>query len=132
MEKLISTKKFNSGTRPSEHKISETAFATNNSGAIPGSTFVLGNTSVDKNYANWCRKNNIAAHPARMPQKLAEIFIEFLTEPGDLVLDPFGGSNTTGAAAEGMRRSWVAIERDLEYVKGSIGRFINSEGLVIE
>jgi site-specific DNA-methyltransferase (cytosine-N4-specific) len=132
MEKLIATKKFNSGRRPSEHKISKTAFATNNEGAIPGSTFVIGNTGVDKNYVSWCKENNISAHPARMPQKLAETFIEFLTEPGDLVLDPFGGSNTTAAAAESMKRRWISIERDSEYVKGSIGRFVGAKGLRIE
>jgi site-specific DNA-methyltransferase (cytosine-N4-specific) len=61
-----------------------------------------------------------------MPIKLAEFFIKFLTDENDLVLDPFGGSNTTGQAAENLKRKWVTIERDESYVKGSHGRFKTS------
>ncbi len=58
-----------------------------------------------------------------MPMKLAEFFIKFLTEPGDLVLDPFAGSNTTGAAAERLQRRWIAVEPEVDYVLGSWGQF---------
>ena len=54
---------------------------------------------------------------------LAEFFIKFLTEPGMLVLDPFAGSNTTGAAAEALGRRWFSIEPTEDYVQGSKGRF---------
>jgi len=58
-----------------------------------------------------------------MPSGLAEFFIKFLTKPDMLVLDPFGGSNTTGAAAEKLDRRWVVIEPNDDYIKGSRGRF---------
>jgi site-specific DNA-methyltransferase (cytosine-N4-specific) len=58
-----------------------------------------------------------------MPERLVEFFMEFLTEPGDLVLDPFAGSNTTGAVAEVMKRRWIAIEANPVYVAGSRSRF---------
>jgi DNA modification methylase len=58
-----------------------------------------------------------------MQRRIAEFFIEFLTDPGDVVLDPFAGSNTTGAAAEGLERRWLAIEPQREYILGSQGRF---------
>ena len=58
-----------------------------------------------------------------MPIEVPEFFINFLTEPRDLVLDPFAGSNTTGAAAERLRRRWVSIEPNDGYVEGSKGRF---------
>ena len=58
-----------------------------------------------------------------MPIEVAEFFIKFLTNPGDLVLDPFAGSNTTGAAAERLHRTWLAVEPQAEYAKGSIGWF---------
>jgi site-specific DNA-methyltransferase (cytosine-N4-specific) len=58
-----------------------------------------------------------------MPIKLAEFFIQFLTAPGDLVLDPFAGSNTTGFAAQRIGRRWLAIEPNLEYIRGSELRF---------
>ena len=58
-----------------------------------------------------------------MPPEIPEFFIKFLTDPGDLVLDPFGGSNTTGAAAEDLGRQWIALEPDGDFIEGSIGRF---------
>ncbi len=61
-----------------------------------------------------------------MPIRLAEFFIKFLTDEGDLVLDPFSGSNTTGRAAENLKRRWLTIERDANYIKGSRGRFNQS------
>jgi site-specific DNA-methyltransferase (cytosine-N4-specific) len=60
----------------------------------------MANTSVDPNYRDWCIKKGIDLHPARMPIGLADFFIKFLTNPGDLVFDPFGGSCTTGKSAE--------------------------------
>jgi site-specific DNA-methyltransferase (cytosine-N4-specific) len=58
-----------------------------------------------------------------MPEKLAEFFIEFLTNKNALILDPFGGSNTTGKVAEDLKRQWIYVERDPIYVRGSKGRF---------
>ena len=58
-----------------------------------------------------------------MPYGLVKYFIQFLTDPGDLVLDPFGGSNTTGYIAEEMKRKWVSIEMNKDYIIGSKSRF---------
>jgi DNA modification methylase len=58
-----------------------------------------------------------------MPEKLVEFFVLFLTDPGDRVLDPFAGSNTTGTIAERLGRRWVSIEVNPEYVKASQVRF---------
>ena len=66
---------------------------------------------------NECREKNIQLHPARMPEGLASFFIQFLTDPGDIVLDPFAGSNTTGFVAECLGRKWVSIEAKEEYVE---------------
>ncbi|MCO5099199.1 MAG: site-specific DNA-methyltransferase, partial [Rhodocyclaceae bacterium] len=74
-------------------------------------------------YQIFCRKNDIEFHPARMPSSLPEFFIKLLTNPKDIVLDPFGGSNTTGAAAEKLGRHWIATEPQIDYIRGSIGRF---------
>lgn len=51
------------------------------------------------------------------------IFIKFLTDANDLVLDPFAGSNTTGYVAESTLRRWLSIEINQSYVQSSIGRF---------
>jgi len=58
-----------------------------------------------------------------MPAKLVEFFVEFLTSPGDLILDPFAGSNTTGAVAESLKRRWISIEENSSYIEGSKARF---------
>jgi site-specific DNA-methyltransferase (cytosine-N4-specific) len=58
-----------------------------------------------------------------MPLDVAQFFIKFLTEKGDIVLDPFGGSNVTGAAAESLGRQWISIETKSEYIRGSAARF---------
>ena len=58
-----------------------------------------------------------------MPTRLVEFFIDFLTDPGDMVLDPFAGSNTTGVVAEYMKRKWIGIEAKTEYIEASEIRF---------
>ncbi|MEI6758683.1 MAG: DNA methyltransferase [Chlorobium sp.] len=49
--------------------------------------------------------------------------MEFLTNPGDLVLDPFAGSNTTGYVADGLKRQWVGVELRSDYAEESKLRF---------
>jgi len=123
MKDLLTTKKYNSGKRPSEHHIGETSFFKNNGGAIPSNVLVFSNTSNGDEYQYYCRKKKLPLHPARMPSGVVEFFIKFLTTPGDLVLDPFAGSNTTGAAAHKLKRRWLSIEARGDYVAGSRGRF---------
>jgi site-specific DNA-methyltransferase (cytosine-N4-specific) len=123
MRSLLKNQKYNAGKRPSEHNIGETSFLTNNGGSIPGSVLTYANTQANDEYQVYCRENKIELHPARMPIELAGFFINFLTDPGDLILDPFGGSNTTGAAAERLSRYWMSIEAEEKYVLGSLGRF---------
>ena len=124
MVKLLKSKKYNSGTRASGHNISETGFLKENKGAIPASAILMANTAVDPNYSAWCKKKGIDMHPARMPIGLADFFIKFLTTPGDLVFDPFGGSCTTGKSAELLKRKWVCTEQNPEYLIGAKGRFV--------
>ena len=65
-------------------------------------------------------KSTIFPHPARFPYDLPEFFIRMLTEPGDVVLDPFGGSCTTGSVAESLDRHWLNIEINKEYLLGAL------------
>ena len=50
---------------------------------------------------------NPTFHPARFPLSLPTFFISLLTKPGQFVLDPFGGTATTGVAAENLCRRWI-------------------------
>jgi site-specific DNA-methyltransferase (cytosine-N4-specific) len=124
MKRLLALGRYNAGPRPSEHNIGPRSFLKNNKGAIPSNVISVSNTRPNSDYLRYCRQSGLQPHPARMPIQVAEFFISFLTEPGDLVLDPFAGSNTTGAAAEHLGRRWIAIEPSKEYVEGSRGRFL--------
>lgn len=123
MLKLLRRKKYNAGRRPSEHHIGATSFLKDNNGAIPTNVLTFTNTLSNDPYLTFCKERNLPLHPARMPAQLAAFFIKFLTEPRDLVLDPFAVSNITGAAAENLKRRWVAIEPNDHYIQGSRGRF---------
>lgn len=123
MKQLIRTQEYNAGARPSGHVIGEKSFLEDNGGAIPSNYLAFPNTKANDDYQQYCRKHGIKPHPARMPAALAEFFIKFLTDEGDLVLDPFGGSNTTGAAAERLNRRWAAFEARDDYILSSIARF---------
>lgn len=141
MKRLLKSGKFNSGRRPSEHVISEKGFLSDNKGSIshnvleleqidenkelrlPYSMFSISNTKSNDFFTKTCKDRGIIPHPARMPLELASFFIEFLTDEGDIVLDPFGGSNTTGFCAERAKRKWISIEANEDYGKQSMIRF---------
>ena len=55
------------------------------------------------------------AHPTQKPEGLLHRILIGSTKPGDLVLDPFFGSGTTGAVAKRLGRRWIGIERDAGY-----------------
>lgn len=112
--------------RPSGHDISVN-FARRNAGSIPPNLLTLANTESNSAYLRRCRKAGLHPHPARFPAQFPEFFIRFLTDPGDLVLDPFAGSNTTGFVAETLNRRWLAFELHEGYLRGSILRFCDPE-----
>ena len=125
MRKLLKTSTYNAGKRPSEYVIGETSFSNDNGGAIPGNVIIASNTVSNDSYLTYCKENKLEIHPARMPHEIPEFFIQLLTEPGDIILDPFAGSNTTGKVAEELGRQWLSIEAEQKYIDGSIGRFPN-------
>lgn len=112
--------------RPSGHDISE-KFSRDNGGAIPPNLLELANTDSNGAYQKLCRKHGVKVHPARFPPAFPEFFIKFLTREGDLVYDPFAGSNTTGYVAESLNRHWLASELSEEYLRGSRFRFDSKE-----
>jgi site-specific DNA-methyltransferase (cytosine-N4-specific) len=93
---------------------------------IPESMMKMGNNSANDDYTMRCKAEGIKIHPARFPATLPKFFIKMLTEPNDLVLDPFAGSLTTGAVAEKLERQWLAGEAVEEYVKAGVFRFEDS------
>ena len=137
MQKLLRRGTFNPGKRPSQHHLSPTAFLTNHGGAIPPNVLIppgsdapepeavlsIPNTASRAPYRQACKAHGVAQHPAVMPEPLVEFFVQFLTEANDVVLDPFAGSNTTGAVAERLGRRWLAVEANADYAQASEVRF---------
>lgn len=109
--------------RPSGHDIA-TTFARSNAGAIPPNLLEISNTESNSHYLRCCKLLGREGHPARFPAELPRFFIRFLTDPGDLVLDIFSGSNTTGYVAEELGRQWLSIEMDCSSAALSAARFM--------
>ena len=148
-------------SRPSEHDLSPSGFASDNGGAIPPNmipgaagpgrrpgedvrlrpeenpsagagdgaprapvnVIAAANTSSNDYYQRRCREEGVPRHPARFPREVPEFLIGLCTEEGDLVVDPFAGSNMTGRVAQTMGRRWLAFENKREYLKGARFRF---------
>ena len=94
--------------RPSGHDIAK-AFGKDNGGAIPSNLLQIPNTESNSGYLRRCKMMGRDRHPARFPGALPRFFIQFLTEPEDVVLDIFSGSNTTGQVAEELNREYAAL-----------------------
>ena len=109
--------------RPSGHDISN-KFEKDNGGSVPPNLLAIANTESNGAYQDYCRANNLPVHPARFPARLPEYFIRMLTDEGDLVVDPFGGSCVTGEVAESLKRKWVCCELKEDYLKGALSRFV--------
>jgi len=108
--------------RPSGHDISEN-FARDNGASIPPNLIALPNTESNSYYIRACEEKGISPHPARFPAELPEYFIRMLTDKGDLVFDPFGGSCVTAEVAERLGRRWVTCDVEQEYLFGGLSRF---------
>jgi modification methylase len=63
------------------------------------------------------KTDGIKAHPTQKPEGLLYRVLLACTNPGDVVLDPFFGTGTTGAVARRLGRHWIGIEREKKYVK---------------
>ena len=92
---------------------------------MPSNLLRLPNTDSNSAYLRLCRMLGRRSHPARFPGALPRFLIEFLTDPGDVVVDIFSGSNTTREAAELIGRRWLSMEPDCGYAALAAVRFMN-------
>lgn len=120
--KSLLTNGYKAMLRPSGHDISD-KFSIDNGASIPPNLIAIPNTESNSSYMRYCKKAKIKAHPARFPAALPEYFIRMLTDAGDTVFDPFGGSCITGEVAERLKRKWECAELVEDYLKGARGRF---------
>lgn len=61
------------------------------------------------------KEREYGKHPSQKPLELIGRIMLLATNPGDLVLDPFSGSGTTGVVAQSYNRRWIMIEQDADY-----------------
>lgn len=125
MKKLIKDPEsfYTPSKRPSGHDISA-GFGKDNGGSIPSNLLSIPNTDSNSSYLRLCKELGLQRHPARFPSELPAFFIKMLTDEEDVVLDIFGGSNTTGFTAEALKRKWVTFEINREYLASSALRFL--------
>ncbi|MBD9581183.1 site-specific DNA-methyltransferase [Delftia sp. DLF01] len=119
-------------TRPSGHNINESWDKIHSGGSIPPNVIEdeipldmlkMGNNSSNDGYTKKCKAAGMKIHPARFPSQLPEFFIKMLTDEGDTVIDPFGGSMTTGFVADNLNRKWIGVDNVEEYLEASKFRF---------
>lgn len=120
--KDLLAKGYRAKRRPSGHDISD-KFQKDNGAAIPPNLIALPNTESNSHYLRYCEERGLKPHPARYPAELPEFFVRMLTEPKDLVIDPFAGSCVTGEVCERLGRRWLAIELLEAYCEAALGRF---------
>jgi DNA modification methylase len=126
MKKLIKDPEsfYKPKKRPSGHDISS-AFGKDNGGAIPSNLLSISNTDSNSSYLRMCKELEQERHPARFPSEIPTFFIKMLTDEDDVVLDIFGGSNTTGFTAEALNRKWMTFELNEQYLASSVFRFLD-------
>jgi modification methylase len=73
--------------------------------------------------------NGKKLHPTQKPEALLARVILSASRPGDLILDPFSGTGTTGAAAKRLGRQFIGVERDPAYAAAAEARFAQIEPL---
>ena len=106
------------------------SYAKETKGKIPRNVFFDSNILLFPNncvsgkaVSDYAKSLGIASHGAKMPLSLAEKLVQFFSREGDLVVDPFGGTLTTGHAAEKHKRRWICTDMMWEYIRSSFIRF---------
>ncbi|MFK4706246.1 hypothetical protein ABIC83_003085 [Roseateles asaccharophilus] len=100
------------------------AYSKETPGRIPKNVLNFGTTCPDnRRMRKLAKAAGYPLHGASMPLTLALFLVAFLSRPGDMVVDPFGGTQTTAKAAELLGRLWQTSEIYAEYLLGARFRF---------
>ncbi|MEJ5209399.1 site-specific DNA-methyltransferase [Denitratimonas sp. CY0512] len=106
------------------YRIHPGRFGQRTAGRIPTNVLVRGHTCADSNqYRADARALGLPVHGAGQPLAIPEFLTRFLSDVGDLIVDPFGGTATTGMAAERNGRRWLVVEAMLDYLRAGAERF---------
>jgi len=111
------------------NRITPGAFGSKTEGKIPRNLIVSGHRCARQTPARKAASDaGLPVHGAAMPFAVADLLVRFLTEPGDLVVDPFGGIATTAEAAEEGGRRWLTTDLHHEYLFAGAHRFKQRAG----
>lgn len=111
------------------YRIREGSYGNVTEGRIPKNMLTMGHRCKSQSeYKRMALANGLPAHGAPMPMRLASFLVEFLSQEGDTIAEPFGGSMTVPLAAELLGRRWIATEIVAEYLMGGSLRFENCSG----
>ncbi len=114
------------------YKIRPESYGRVTAGSIPKNVFIRGHACRDTvAYRKFANSFDLPTHGAMYPTAIPDFFIRLLTEPDDLVVDPFGGTVKTGLAAERLGRRWLVTEWILEYLCGASGLFRQAPGFAV-
>lgn len=114
------------------YRIRPGSFGNQTEGRIPTNVLRIPHKDSDQKPArDYAKLHGIPAHPALMPTRLSDFFVNFLTRPDDLVVDPFGGWGTTGRSAEKAGRRWLIVEKCREYIAAAAERFRHCNGFTV-
>ena len=115
------------------NRIKTGSFSNPTAGSIPKNVLSFGHRCAQQTPArNALRSAGLPVHGAAMPFALADFLVKFLSEPGDLVVDPFAGICTTADASERNGRRWIASEIMFEYLWGASHRFEPATGFMMD
>ncbi|MGE0212793.1 MAG: site-specific DNA-methyltransferase, partial [Parvibaculaceae bacterium] len=77
-------------------------------------------------------EDGVKVHPTQKPEALLHRILLAASNPGDVVLDPFFGTGTTGVVAKRLGRRYIGIERDPDYAAAALKRLAATEPLETE
>jgi hypothetical protein len=111
------------------YRLRPDSFSNVTEGAIPRNVILRGHACKDTNaYRNHAERLGLTKHGAMQPTDIPDFFIRFMTEPGQLVVDNFGGTIRSGLAAERLGRRWLTTEWILQYLRGAAEMFRHFAG----
>ena len=111
------------------YTLKEGSYSNLTAGKIPRNVLQFGHSCPDnRQYQADAKAQGLTPHGATMPLKLAKFLVEFMTAPGQLVVDSMAGSMTTALAAEQLGRRWITTEPVVDYVMGAANRFKDCAG----
>ncbi|UDM18957.1 site-specific DNA-methyltransferase [Vogesella sp. XCS3] len=106
------------------YKLRPGSFGGMTEGRIPKNVLMRGHVCRDgAQYKEDAERLGLPSHGAAFPLAIPDFLIRFLSEPEDLVVDPFGGTIKVGMAAERLGRRWMVSEWILQYIRASAERF---------